>query len=54
MEKIDPDSNKLHVPIIEHIPTLEEIKEKMKEKIYHCGVKLKKELTQTFLKSFKE
>ncbi len=54
MEKILSDSNKLNLQILENIPTLEEIKEKMKETIYHCGVKLKKELTQTFLKSFKE
>jgi hypothetical protein len=54
MEKIIPDSNKLNIEKLDQIPTLEEIKEKMKETIYHCGVKLKKELTQTFLKSFKE
>ena len=54
MENILSDSNKLNLQILEIIPTLEETKGKMKETIYHCGVKLRKELTQTFLKSFKE
>ena len=34
--------------------TIEEIKEKLKDKIYHCGVKINKENTQKFLREFKD
>ena len=36
------------------LPTIEEIKEKVKEKINHYGIKVKKENTQIILKTYKE
>jgi hypothetical protein len=51
MESINTDNDK---KVEVEVPTVEEIKERLKETIQRCGIKMKKEMTQNFLKNFKE